>query len=241
MAKDSRTGRQLGHMWKINLNCAPINVLTYLRENSRTAKKRGPLSGPRNSVNPSTESAVSGPQNEPFGGHSVNQQKKLSKENIKRKITLSHEATPNYRRRRFIEYLKIYRERLSGRDTFQPTAKDFRNLDIWLREHPNTTLETFQRCLGYRAQSVAAGEVSAAEEIYRWIGTILEFSEGPLNRYGKPLGQSKEGKYGTGKTEAIASNLNTALERRRTGRMAGEKISNIAECISGAAADCGSK
>lgn len=135
MAKDLRTGRQLGHMWKINLNCAPTDVLSYLQENSRTAKKRGPLSQPRNPVNPSTESDISGPHNEPFEGHSVNLQKKVSKETIKRKTTLSPEATPNNRRQRFIEHLKMYRERLSGLGTFQPTAKDFRNLDIWLREH----------------------------------------------------------------------------------------------------------
>jgi hypothetical protein len=58
-----------------------------------------------------------------------------------------------------------------------------RNLEMWLRESPNTTIEQFTAYLRNRFRS----EVNHAERPSRWIGNVTNFAAGPLNEFGKPI------------------------------------------------------
>ena len=61
-----------------------------------------------------------------------------------------------------------------------------RNLEIWLRETPNTTLEQFVGYLRNRFKSA----VTHTERPSRWIGNVTNFASGPIDKYGKPLQES---------------------------------------------------
>jgi hypothetical protein len=58
-----------------------------------------------------------------------------------------------------------------------------RNLEMWLRETPNTTLEQFVGYLRNRFKS----EVNHTERPSRWIGNVTNFAARPIDKYGKPL------------------------------------------------------
>jgi hypothetical protein len=58
-----------------------------------------------------------------------------------------------------------------------------RNLEMWLRETPNTTLEQFVGYLRNRFKSA----VTHTERPSRWIGNVTNFAGGPIDKYGKPL------------------------------------------------------
>jgi len=61
-----------------------------------------------------------------------------------------------------------------------------RNLEMWLRETPNTTLEQFVGYLRNRFKSA----VTHTERPSRWIGNVTIFASGPIDKYGKPLQES---------------------------------------------------
>ena len=61
-----------------------------------------------------------------------------------------------------------------------------RNLEMWLRETPNTTLEQFVGYLRNRFKSA----VTHTERPSRWIGNVTNFAGGPIDKYGKPLQES---------------------------------------------------
>ena len=58
-----------------------------------------------------------------------------------------------------------------------------RNLEMWLRETPHTTLEQFVGYLRNRFKS----EVNHTERPSRWIGNVTNFAARPIDKYGKPL------------------------------------------------------
>ena len=59
-----------------------------------------------------------------------------------------------------------------------------KNLEMWLRESPQTTVQQFKDFLRHRARS----DVTHSERPSRWIGSITNFANGPLDRYNKPKG-----------------------------------------------------
>ena len=61
-----------------------------------------------------------------------------------------------------------------------------RNLEMWLRETPHTTLEQFVGYLRNRFKS----EVNHTERPSRWIGNVTNFAARPIDKYGKPLQES---------------------------------------------------
>ena len=71
-----------------------------------------------------------------------------------------------------------------------------KNLEMWLREAPTTTLDQFKGFLRNRYKS----EVNHTERPSRWIGSVTGYANGPLDRFGKPLNGGKS-------NGAIASNL----------------------------------
>jgi hypothetical protein len=60
-----------------------------------------------------------------------------------------------------------------------------RNLEMWLRETPNTTIEQFTGYLRNRYRS----EVNHTERPSRWIGNVTSFAAGPIDKYGKLRGE----------------------------------------------------
>lgn len=58
-----------------------------------------------------------------------------------------------------------------------------RNLEMWLRESPTTSLDAFTGYLRHRFKS----EVNHAERPSRWIASITSFAGGAIDRFGKPL------------------------------------------------------
>lgn len=59
-----------------------------------------------------------------------------------------------------------------------------KQLAALLAASPSLTLGVFQTCLNNRARS----QVPHGERPREWLGTILKYTEGPLDQYGKPQG-----------------------------------------------------
>ena len=85
-------------------------------------------------------------------------------------------------------------------------AGEAKQLAMLLAASPNLTLDTFQRCLNHRAKS----EVAHGDRPREWLGTILKYQEGPLDKYGKPQGAGN-GTY-QGKTEHTVSAAQRVIE-----------------------------
>ena len=62
-----------------------------------------------------------------------------------------------------------------------------KNLEMWLKESPNTSLEQFTAFLRNRFKS----EVNHTERPSRWIRSVTGYAGGPLDRFSKPLTQSQ--------------------------------------------------
>ena len=58
-----------------------------------------------------------------------------------------------------------------------------RNLEIWLKESPNTSLPQFKYFLRNRFRSA----VNHTERPSRWIGNVTNFAGGPLDKFGHPV------------------------------------------------------
>ena len=63
-----------------------------------------------------------------------------------------------------------------------------KQLGIWLRASPNTTVEQFVGFLRHRFRS----DVNHAERPSRWIGNVTSFAASPLDQYGKPKSVAKQ-------------------------------------------------
>jgi len=86
-----------------------------------------------------------------------------------------------------------------------------RNLEMWLRESPQTTVEQFKGFLRNRFRS----EVNHAERPSRWISGITSYAAGPLNKFKQPMANG--GSNGNGKpnrSEEIANSTLEVLARR---------------------------
>jgi uncharacterized protein YdaU (DUF1376 family) len=58
-----------------------------------------------------------------------------------------------------------------------------RNLEMWLKESPNTSLPQFKDFLRNRFRSA----VNHTERPSRWIGNVTNFAGGPLDKFGHPV------------------------------------------------------
>ena len=65
-------------------------------------------------------------------------------------------------------------------------AKDGKNLAAFLRDNPKLGREQWRIILRNRAKS----DVNRAQSLCVWVGKALEFTSGPLDRYGKPTNGS---------------------------------------------------
>lgn len=84
-----------------------------------------------------------------------------------------------------------------------------RNLEMWLRESPQTTLEQFKAFLRNRWKS----EVNHAERPSRWIGNVTGYAAGPLDKFGRPINGGNNGQQ----------NCTSPAEQRRV-----ENLTNLA-------------
>jgi hypothetical protein len=86
-----------------------------------------------------------------------------------------------------------------------------RNLEMWLRESPTTTVEQFTGYLRHRFRS----QINHVERPSRWIGSITNFAAGPIDRFGKPLAGGTNGKPGLTESIAAKQQVLDAREARR--------------------------
>ena len=87
-----------------------------------------------------------------------------------------------------------------------------RNLAMWLKESPNTTVEQFTRWMANRFNS----KVVHTERPSRWIGNITSFANGPLNEFGKPLnGGNSNGRSNDPRT--VTQSIEDVIGRARAG------------------------
>jgi hypothetical protein len=78
-------------------------------------------------------------------------------------------------------------------------AGDAGALASFLRANPDLTVDVVSTCLGHRLTSE---DHAPGERVYRWVGDLLRYSQGPLNRFKQPLRGSAEpgvGSYQPGK------------------------------------------
>lgn len=101
-------------------------------------------------------------------------------------------------------------------------AGEAKQLAMLLAASPSLTLGTFQRCLNHRAKS----EVAHGERPREWLGTILKYQEGPLDKYGKPQGVGN-GTFKS-KSESSFDALKRSLEAGRNQAAAVETFSPAA-------------
>jgi hypothetical protein len=82
-------------------------------------------------------------------------------------------------------------------------------LELWLKSSPNTTIAQFKQMLRNRYRS----DVVHSERPSVWIRNITNFANGPLDRYGKPIGKGKSsgGKTNGHLVEGNREALETAL------------------------------
>jgi phage replication O-like protein O len=196
-------GELTAYGWEycMNVECDIEEALRLLRVKDRKPYEKK-SKGPGGEINSGGGEKISPRNDFPGRGETNSQNPEMISptKQTNTKPTIKTDVSPaatDTRRKDFIDDLKGYREHLTGAGTFQPTARDFKNLDAWMREHPKVDRELFRCCLNHRVQSVNAEQLNGAEEIYRWIARILEFSEGPLDRFNKPLDPSKGGNHGT--------------------------------------------
>jgi DNA-binding transcriptional ArsR family regulator len=124
----------------------------------------------------------------------------------------------------FVEDLKKYRDFLSGEGKFTFTPQAGKNLNLLLGNNPSFTREQFQACLSNRARSVKAGHYSAAEEIHKWITSVREFEECPLDRYGKPMQQSGDFKNADHSKAQRVEDRSIDAIKQAASRMAGAAV-----------------
>jgi hypothetical protein len=67
-------------------------------------------------------------------------------------------------------------------------AADAGALGSFLRANPAITPEVVAACLEHRLQSE---DHAPGERVHRWIGDLLRYAQGPLNRYKQPLQPSR--------------------------------------------------
>jgi hypothetical protein len=150
-------------------------------------------------------------------------------------------AAGDSRRRDFIEDLKAYWDHKNPQVKFTLNGAAARNLDLWLRQHPEMDRARFRRCLQSRAASPGLNHAAA---IHTWISRVHEYLAGPLDRYWQPA-THRTGNHGHDKAQqraaAITGNIGAALERRRARRMAGTASGDAPEHVPEPAAHGGSE
>ena len=88
-----------------------------------------------------------------------------------------------------------------------------------LAASPELPLGIFQTCLNHRAKS----QVPHGERPREWLGTILKYTEGPLDQYGKPQGAGNGTYKGkTGYSVDAATRAIEAIENRHATNGAGD-------------------
>lgn len=83
----------------------------------------------------------------------------------------------------FIEDLSKYWEAKNKGVPLSVAPADVRNLKVFLTSNPKVDQALFRQCLNNRARSPA---VVHSQAIHRWICSILDFANSPLDRFNKP-------------------------------------------------------
>ena len=91
-----------------------------------------------------------------------------------------------------------------------------RNLAMWLKESPTTTVEQFTLWLRNRFKS----DVNHSERPSRWIGNVTNFANSPIDTYGKPKNSNggKNAPISNGTGNQIMGVFKETIERRQRNR-----------------------
>ena len=91
-----------------------------------------------------------------------------------------------------------------------------RNLAMWLKESPTTTVEQFTLWLRNRFKS----DVNHSERPSRWIGNVTNFANSPIDTYGKPKNSNggKNVPISNGTGNQIMGVFKETIERRQRNR-----------------------
>lgn len=115
----------------------------------------------------------------------------------------------------FVEALSKYWKHKNPELKFTVSKADGKNLKLFLAANSDVTIEQFQTCLQHRGRS----DVVHSQAICRWIGRTLEFFNGPLDQFWKPLGNKATVKP-NGEYKTV--DANAEIEQRRAEKRARE-------------------
>lgn len=104
----------------------------------------------------------------------------------------------------FIEDWKKYFEHKTGKP-FGPKAADFAVYKQFLEDNPSVTRDIWRSCLNNRAKS----PISHSKPARFWIGRMLEYEQGPLDKFWEPILMA--GANGNGQVRTKAERRNADI------------------------------
>jgi hypothetical protein len=118
------------------------------------------------------------------------------------------------RYRAFVDDLKKYWEFLNPTLPFEMSGKDGVQIRKFLSDHRQWTQEDWRTALNHRKASVKLRFAGQSSALWTWVGRLDDYAAGPIDRFGKPLEGTGNGKTfdreqrnRQGNAEYIASRL----------------------------------
>lgn len=109
----------------------------------------------------------------------------------------------------FIEDWHKYFEHTNPGSTFKPGEADFAIFKQFLREHPEVDRERFRKCLNHRAKS----PISHTKPARYWMLRILEFEQGPLDKFWEPIKQGNGNGHSVNKADQRITDVHESSNR----------------------------
>lgn len=116
----------------------------------------------------------------------------------KKQKPLSKKSGVDTRRKDFIDDLKRHWEGVNPNTEFRFDDKDGKQVGLFLAKWPALKREEWRECLRHRRESES---VIFTQEIFRWIGNLMDFRDYPLDRFGKPRNGGNHAAVSSGKTD----------------------------------------
>lgn len=151
--------------------------------------------------------------------------KRIAKDGLQEQVHIQKDKVPSLRQAqsdpRHVPFRDECQAYAIGKSVeFTWDGGEAKQLAMLLAASPGLTLGVFQQCLKHRARSV----VTHGERPREWLGTILKYQEGPLDKYGSPQGASngnRNSKTG-GNIDAARGALAILAEAERNSSLADE-------------------
>lgn len=126
-------------------------------------------------------------------------------------------------------FLERYWRQETGLGDIPWGAADAGALGQFLRANPNLELYVIEACLGNRLRSE---DHAPGERFYRWIGDLLRYASGPLDRYRLPKRpaynpEANVGRNYQSEADPTVPDLAYFLDRARERRARGATLSDL--------------